>query len=77
MTITLIKVLTEARNRLLAPFNVMGRANLIDCVREHSSPWFIGPYGFVMAEPEQVDFIPYLGMPGIFEYKGGPIRLSE
>lgn len=57
---------------------IVGRANLVDCVRGYSSPWFIGPYGLVMTEPAQVDFIPYLGMPGIFEYTGQtPVLLSS
>lgn len=28
---------------------VIGQAEIVDCVRAHDSPWFFGPYGFVLA----------------------------
>lgn len=30
----------------------IGTAKVVDCVRDHESPFFFGPYGFVMAEAE-------------------------
>lgn len=35
---------------------VIGIVDLVDCVREHTSPWFNpGGYGFVMARPRLLD----------------------
>ncbi len=31
---------------------ILGTVSLVDCVREHSSPWFVGDHGFVLADPE-------------------------
>jgi hypothetical protein len=28
---------------------IVGIADLVDCVTEHESPWFVGSYGFVLA----------------------------
>ena len=28
---------------------IIGRAEIVDCVRKHFSPWFFGPHGFVLA----------------------------
>jgi hypothetical protein len=35
---------------------------------QYFSPWFFGPYGFVLVEPKAyAAVIPYRGMPGLFE----------
>ena len=31
---------------------LIGEVDIVDCVTSSSSPWFSGPYGFVMANPE-------------------------
>ncbi|MDP1671912.1 MAG: ASCH domain-containing protein [Burkholderiales bacterium] len=28
--------------------SIVGRAQLIDCVDQHASPWFVGPWGLVL-----------------------------
>lgn len=45
----------------------VGISDLVDCVTHHNSPWFFGPYGFVMANARPIEFIPYRGQLGIFE----------
>lgn len=45
---------------------IVGRANLVDCVRAHDSPWFFGPYGFVFEDAEPVPFEPCRGRLGFF-----------
>jgi hypothetical protein len=30
---------------------IIGLVDIVDCVSQHSSPWFFGPYGFVLANP--------------------------
>lgn len=39
---------------------------------EFDSPWFEGPWGFVMADPEIFPFFPCNGRLGIFEVEGYP-----
>jgi hypothetical protein len=46
---------------------IVGKVDIVDCVRKNESPWFSGDYGFVLANP--VAFaqpIPCKGMLGIF-----------
>ena len=31
---------------------VLGTVDLVDCVRHSESPWFQGPYGFVLRDPQ-------------------------
>ena len=47
---------------------LVGEVDIIDCVSQWDSPWFIGPYGFLLAKP-LVYFqpIPYRGRLGFFE----------
>ncbi len=33
---------------------------------EHASPWFVGPYGFVLDKPEALPFVPLTGQLGFF-----------
>jgi len=45
----------------------LGQATMTDCVKEHHSEWFDGPYGFVFIKPmEFQNPIPYKGQLGIF-----------
>ena len=46
----------------------LGMVTITDCVEEYESPWFFGPYGFVLKDPERFGMpIPYKGRPKIFE----------
>ena len=52
---------------------IIGQVNMVDCVEEHSSPWFFGPYGFIFHSPcewPREKAIPYKGLLGIFEVSG-------
>lgn len=46
---------------------IIGEVDLIGCVDESSSPWFAGPWGFVLANPEACAFRPCRGHLGFFE----------
>jgi hypothetical protein len=46
---------------------IVGRARPDDVVEEHSSPWFFGPYGFVLAASEVLPFVRSIGKLGFFE----------
>lgn len=46
---------------------IIGSADLIDCVNGHRSPWFFGPCGFVLANPQPLQFQPSRGKLGFFD----------
>ena len=46
---------------------IIGRVNMVDCVKEYDSPWFSGPYGHVYEDPILLsEPIPYKGQLRIF-----------
>jgi len=47
---------------------IIGEVDIIDCVTNHGSRWFMGKYGFVLANPVLYKKpIPCRGMLGFFE----------
>ena len=46
---------------------IVGRVEMTKCTTSHDSPFFFGPYGFIMEKPEVLPFIPYRGQLKIFE----------
>ena len=40
---------------------IIGEAELVDCVRESESPWFVGEYGFVLRNVKPLPFTPCVG----------------
>jgi hypothetical protein len=56
------------RNSPLKVGVILGEVDVTDCVTQSQSPWFVGPYGFVLANPVAYDKpIPYKGKLGFFE----------
>lgn len=49
---------------------VVGAIDIVDCVEQHSSDWFVGPYGFVLRNPNTCPFIPYRGKLKFFDVPG-------
>ena len=49
---------------------IIGSVNLTDCVYQSDSPWFQGPYGFVLCDPRPLPFIPFTGQLGFFDVPG-------
>ena len=49
---------------------IIGEVTITGCVKESASPWFVGPYGFVLTDSVLYDKpIPYRGQLGFFEVK--------
>lgn len=46
---------------------VIGAVDLVGCARVATSPWFFGPYGYVLANPEPLRFLPHRGRLGFFD----------
>jgi len=44
----------------------IGTVEIVDCVTHSTSPWFVGDYGFVLKNPQPIEFIPYRGRLGLF-----------
>lgn len=49
----------------------VGVATVVDCVPHLDSPWFVGPFGFVLKDAQPLPFLPWRGMLGFFEAKVG------
>lgn len=51
---------------------LIGRVKMIDCVKQHHSPWFFGPYGFLFEDPYEFpreEAIPYRGHQRMFNVR--------
>jgi ASCH domain len=48
---------------------IVGRAELVACVRHSDSPWFVGRYGFVLENATPLPFLPLRGQLGLFEVR--------
>ena len=47
---------------------IVGEITITDCVDTSSSPWFCGPFGFLLSDPLTYDSpIPYRGQLGFFQ----------
>lgn len=46
---------------------IVGEAEIIDCVEESTSPWFVGDYGFVLRNQKVLPFQPCKGALGFFK----------
>lgn len=46
---------------------VVGMAEIVDCVTSMDSPWFFGPHGFVLRNPQPLEFAPCRGALGFFK----------
>ena len=57
------KVLREPNRKL---GGIIGAMHIADCVRESSSPWFCGPFGYVIDRVVALPFLPCRGHQGWF-----------
>ncbi len=46
---------------------IVGTVDIVDCVEDHDSRWFCGPYGFVLANPEPCEFRAFKGTQRFFD----------
>lgn len=50
---------------------IIGVVEIVDCVQVMESPWFVGPWGFVLKNARALPFYPCRGALGFFKVKGG------
>ena len=62
-------ILPEKSELLAQCGGIVGNAVITDCVQEHDSKWFFGPYGFVLdvTKSKPGPFVPYRGRLGFFD----------
>ncbi len=53
---------------------IVGETTILDCVTRHSSEWFCGPYGFVLADSKPLPWRALRGKLGFFRPGVGAIR---
>jgi len=46
---------------------IVGSVEIVDCVQQTDSPWFMGSHGFVLRNPQSMPLIPYKGQLGFFD----------
>lgn len=46
---------------------IIGSIEIVDVVTSSDSPWFFGPFGFVLRDFRPMDFMPYKGALGLFD----------
>ena len=48
---------------------VIGTVEIVDVVKEHPSPWFFGPRGLVLRNPQSTRPVPVSGLLGFFDWQ--------
>lgn len=61
----------------LARGGIVGAVRIDDCVDYSDSPWFCGPYGFVIGKAVPLPFTPLKGALGFFTIMGSPYYLEN
>lgn len=54
---------------------IVGEANLVGCVEESESEWFMGYYGFVLADAKPLPFREVRGQLGFFNVPAEPAHV--
>lgn len=45
---------------------LVGEVRMVGCVADHDSPYFTGPWGFLLRDAKPRPFVPYRGLQGFF-----------
>lgn len=53
---------------------IVGSVEIVDCVTRSDSRWFVGRFGFVLRDPQPMDFIPMRGRLGFFEVPNAALQ---
>ena len=60
----------------LARGGIVGEVEIVDCVTEHPSPWFTGPYGFVLQNARMLPFTPLTASLRFFDVDERRLHIS-
>jgi len=53
---------------------IVGSVELVDCVTQSDSPWFVGEHGFVLRDPRPLQFVPWKGQLSFFDVPRDALR---
>jgi hypothetical protein len=54
---------------------IVGEVTILDCITMSYSPWYCGPYGFLLSDPIAYERpLPYRGRLGLFEVDDGYLK---
>ena len=53
---------------------IIGSVDIVDCVSSSESPWFAGPWGFVLKNPKPCEMIPCRGALGFWRWSPNAVR---
>ena len=71
----------EARHGIKIPAmlfgGIVGSVEIVDVAMSHPSPWFCGPFGFVLANPRPLPFLPCKGALGFFNVEFPSIEAAK
>jgi hypothetical protein len=67
----LIKGIELPDRKVIERGGIVGITHCNGSVDVSSSPWFFGPYGFVLSQARPLPFIPFKGMLGFFDVPNG------
>lgn len=56
--------------------HIIGTVEVVDSVRHHGSPWYMGDHAHVLARPIPCDPVPYKGRLGYFDIPDGLITCT-
>ncbi len=56
---------------------IIGAVDIVDCVTDSDSPWFSGPYGFLLRNPTPLPFREVIGQLGFFEVAYDPPEVTS
>jgi len=62
-----VAMVDKARCEILRG-GIVGSVEIVDCVQHSDSPWFCGPWGFVLRDPQPLAFTPCRGALGFFRH---------
>lgn len=54
---------------------IIGSVEVIEAAKHSESPWFFGPRGLILRDPQPSAFIPVVGMLGYFTWKPAPASI--
>ena len=53
---------------------IIGSALVGEVVAASSSPWFAGPFGVMLSDPQELEFVDCRGWPGVFKFEKAGAR---
>ena len=56
---------------------IIGSVELVDCLEDSSSPWYMGEKGYLLRDPRPLPFVPYKGQLGFFDVPDSLVQAAE